>query len=125
MKQYVYRKLTSLVFIDTERHDFILKDGDVVTLRENGKFEFGDHVFSIAKDDLKECFERIYTREERNRYDRIHENAMIAAMQSLIANLKDYEVSSAEDAIQEIGVLPKNAIWFADRLVYELKEKEF
>ena len=120
MKQYVYKGSGLTVFDEIGRH-ITLREGDVITLRGDRKYEYRDFVFSLMDDDLRSRFDRVYTIEEQRRYDRIHENAMIAAMQSLITNLKDRDVSPD---MHEIENVPKNAVWFADRLIEELKRKE-
>lgn len=63
----------------------------------------------------------VYTAKEEARYERIHERAMIAAMQALIENLPP-KISTD---MSELENVTSNAIWFADSLVNKLKDKEF
>ena len=122
MKQYVYNQSASFAVLDTVGERFDLKQFDIIFTYDEGKtFSFTGHSFVIPRDKLKENFLRVYTVEEQNRYDRIYENAMVSAMQSLIANMKDKTISDMCD----VENVPKNAIWFADKLVEELKGKEF
>lgn len=122
MKQYIYDKETSLVLMDMGGRQFTLKRGDVVEARSDGDYDFGSHTFIFTRENLRESFERIYTKEELDRYERIFEKALVASMQSLIANLEDKEINID---VCELEIVPKNAIWFATQLVNELKEKEF
>lgn len=122
MKQYIYNHFSTFVTNDTAGEVFHLKDNDIITLRCDGRYEHRDHVFSLTKDELKKYFTRIYTIEDENRYDRIFEIAMIAAMQSLISNLKECKISTD---MYEVENVTTNAIWFANNLVEKLKDKEF
>ena len=122
MKEYMYNEIAPFAVLDTIGERFDLNKGDVISTYDGKMFRYGTHNFAITKERLKELFLRVYTVEDQNRYDRIYENAMIAAMQSLIEGLKDKPVSMD---MHEIEVIPKNAIYFANSLVEELKEKEY
>ena len=122
MKEYMYKENAPFCILDTIGERFDLKKGDVISTYDGKMFMYGTHNFAITKERLKELFLRVYTVEDQNRYDRIYENAMIAAMQSLIEGLKDKPVSID---MHEIEIIPKNAIFFANSLVEELKEKEY
>lgn len=122
MKEYIYNQPVPCKVKDSTGELFDLKNGDTVITYDGKIFKFLSHCFAATQINLREDFMRVYTVEELNRYDRIYENAMIAAMQTLIANLKDVKISSD---MYEIELVPKNAIWFANRLVEELKEKEY
>ena len=122
MKEYMYNEISPFAVLDTIGERFDLNKGDVISTYDGKMFRYRTHYFAITKERLKELFLRVYTVEEQNRYDRIYENAMIAAMQSLIEGLKDKPVSMD---MHEIEIIPKNAIFFANSLVEELKEKEY
>ena len=121
MKKYMYNEIAPFAVLDTMGERFDLKKCDIISTYDGKTFRYMTHNFALTKERLKELFLRVYTVEDKNRYDRIFENAMIAAMQTLIGGLKDRTVSSD---MHEIEVVPKNAIYFAERLVEELKEKE-
>lgn len=121
MKQYVYFLGNPCVFTAFGGKQFELKEGDIITKRSGGDYEFGSHVFLVFDKDLKSKFMRVYTTQEQMRYQEIHDKAMIAAMQSLITRL-DNTVSSD---MHELENVTSNAIWFADNLVNKLKDKEY
>lgn len=110
-----------MVITDNSGRQSYIKRGDIFTARSDGDYDHEGSVFTISKENLRKHFMRVYTVEETNRYERIRENAMIAAMQSMIEGLGDKPVSPD---MHEIENIPKNAIWFADQLVEELKKKE-
>ena len=121
-REYIYNGAVSCTIFDTIGIPFDLKKGDTITTNDGNMFKYEKHCFVVEKVKLRSFFQRVYTEEEQNRYNRIYENAMVAAMQSLIANLKDVKISSD---MHEIELVPKNAIWYANELVKELKEREF
>jgi hypothetical protein len=121
MKQYVYYLGNPCVFTAFGGKQFELKNGDIITKNSDGDYEFGSHVFLIFDNDLKSKFMRVYTEQEQMRYERIYEQAMIAAMQSLIEKLPP-KISTD---MSELENVTSNAIWFAGNLVRKLKDKEF
>ena len=121
-KEYKYCQSHPFTSLDTFGNRFTLNKGDNIATWDGETFQYGVHNFALDRKRLRELFQRIYTVEHMERYERIRENAMIAAMQQMIAGLKDVKVSPD---MYEIEVIPKNAIWFADRLVEELMESEF
>jgi hypothetical protein len=87
MKQYVYYLGNPCVFTAFGGKLFELKEGDIITKRSDGDYEFNSHVFLVSDKDLKSKFMRVYTTQEQMRYQEIYDKAMIAAMQSLIEKL--------------------------------------
>jgi hypothetical protein len=122
MKQYIYNQAAPYAGYDTTGNMFELHLGDVITACDNGVYGHYDKWFNVSVDRLKSDFRRIYTAREQERYERIHERAMIAAMQSLIECQNDKPISSD---MRELENITSNAIWFADSLVNKLKDKEF
>ena len=122
MKEYIYNLTTPYMSIDTVGEPFELKQDDIVTLCGDGLYKYRDHKFALTRESLKRDFERIYHRCELDRYDRIHEYAMIGAMQSLIICQNGKPISSD---MHELENITTNAIWFADNLVNKLKDKEY
>jgi hypothetical protein len=116
MKQYVYYQNSTTVFMAFGGRQFALKQGDIITANSDGDYEFEGNVFLVGRQDLRNKFQRVYTIEEQNRYDRIYEQAMLSAMQGMI--IKGWSVSESKTVAQ-------NAIDFADAQVKELKDKEF
>jgi len=121
MKQYVYFLGNPCMFTAFGGKQFELKDGDIITKRSDGDYEFNSHVFLVSDKDLKSKFMRVYTTQEQMRYQEIHDKAMIAAMQALIENLPP-KISTD---MSELENVTSNAIWFAGNLVRKLKDKEF
>ncbi len=121
MKQYVYYLGNPCVFTAFGGKQFELKEGDIITKRSDGNYEFFSHVFLVSDKDLKSKFMRVYTTQEQMRYEEIHDKAAIAAMQSLIEKLPP-KISTD---MSELENVTSNAIWFADNLVRKLKDKEF
>ena len=121
MKKYVYNKNSTCACIDFAGVRFELKKGDIITKYSDGDYEFGSHVFLVLDKDLKSLFMRVYTTQEQMRYERIREQAMIAAMQSLIEKMPTTDIAD----LDEVGKVTANAVRFADSLVGNLKDKEF
>lgn len=121
MKQYVYYLGNPCVFTAFGGKQFELKTGDIITKNSDGDYEFYSHVFLVSDKDLKSKFMRVYTEQEQMRYERIYEQAMIAAMQSLIEKLPP-KISTD---MSELENVTSNSIWFAGNLVRKLKDKEF
>ena len=120
MKQYVYIKKDPMTVKDVSGVQIEIVFGSMVFTNDNVLFEFTDRRFTLSVIELSDSFQRIYTAEETARYERIHDEALIAAMQSLIGIMGN-EISAD---LHEVDNVVKNAIWLAGRLVSELKKKE-
>ena len=124
-KTYVFNGDKTMMFTDTNGISREFNPGQEVILTGDGTLiQLPDHSgvrFRIEKAWLKHCFKRIWSDAELERYERIHEQAMIAAMQSLIANLKD---KPGSPDVEDLEKVPMDAIFFADRIIEELKARE-
>ena len=120
MKQYVYDGNSPMIVFDMGGKQFNLYRGDIITYHDMGEYKYGDHHFIYNRKDLKKDFHRLYTPQQENRYERIEEQAIIAAMQSMIAR-----ISGNLTDINDVEVVTKNAILFGKKLVEDLKEREF
>jgi len=80
MKEYVYNQPFPCKILDVTGELFDLERGDTVITYDGKTLNFLSHSFAATQINLREDFMRVYTVEEMNRYDRIYESAMIAAM---------------------------------------------
>jgi len=124
MKQYIYKGKYPIKIVDMGGSSFDLYHGDIITYHDMGEYKYGDRHFIYNKADLRADFHRLYTPQEENRYERIEEQAIIAAMQSMIERI-DGKIVGVLTNNKEVEVVTKNAILFGKRLVDNLKEEEF
>lgn len=121
MKKYIYNQASPSSLVDMAGEIFALQYGATITTCDGKEYNYYSHAFTLPPESLKSDFRRVYTVEEQNRYERIHDHAMVAAMQSMIVRLPD----TISSDMHELENVTSNAIWFADNLVDKLKDKEY